>query len=291
MISVDFVDNETKHLERILTLSLNEAHTTRVAVAYLKNSGLQLIDDALVSNLRNGGKIQFLVGLGFGATDKESLLQLQTLSNEFPNLECKVFVGGEFEAAEFHPKVYYFEAGDHVEAIVGSPNLTRGGLESNIEAFVVVRADHKSDFVKQIAGYLDSLWEDPQSAAITGEVLSTYEPLTRSRYESDKRVADLWKPVTMNLTSLIGAGQTKGVRYLAYRLIPTMLTKEQVVTVAEIYDKVKARFPNLCRDEEKCNHEPNSKRPEWQHQVRWTVFTLKKEKRILRVGFDRYMLA
>ena len=290
MASVNFLHNESNHLGSFLKTQLNAAQKTRITVAYLKHSGLQLIDDALVTNLKGGGSIQFLVGLGFGMTDKESLLRLLTLSKQFPRFEGKVFTGGEYDTAEFHPKLYYFASQDRAGAIVGSSNLTKGGLETNVEALVWVSDNHESGFMKQLVEYLDDLWDDPQSTTLTPEIVSAYEPMVWSRSKSDEAVATSWRQVSTGITS-VTASQVGSVMTLACRLIPTIMPKDRGMSVPEIYEMVKNRLPELCNDDVMCPHEPDSKRPEWQHQVRWAILTLKKEKRIARVEFNSYVLA
>lgn len=65
------------------------------------------------------------VGLDFCATDTDFVDSLCDVPNAF------VF---KKSGACFHPKIYLFVSGHHVEAIVGSANFTAGGLSTNVEA-------------------------------------------------------------------------------------------------------------------------------------------------------------
>tara|TARA_R110001583_G_C5654009_1_gene409016 strand:- start:1193 stop:1654 length:462 start_codon:yes stop_codon:yes gene_type:complete len=56
-----------------------------------------------------------------------------------------------------HSKVYYFRAGRNFTAIVGSANITEGGLVSSDEASLKISGTVKDDFHGEIKSYLDDL--------------------------------------------------------------------------------------------------------------------------------------
>lgn len=56
-----------------------------------------------------------------------------------------------------HTKLYYFESGSHFNAIVGSANLTIGGLVHNDELSIAISGEVDSEEHQEISGYLDSL--------------------------------------------------------------------------------------------------------------------------------------
>lgn len=61
----------------------------------------------------------------------------------------------------FHPKVYYFQmSSNHWECIIGSANLTRGGLEWNDEVAILVTNENcdSSDFQTELFDTLDEYW-------------------------------------------------------------------------------------------------------------------------------------
>lgn len=65
-------------------------------------------------------------------TDPRALSELTELNNDTPNLKIRIFVHDQ--AVLFHPKFIWLEEDEGLRLIVGSGNLTRGGLEANWEA-------------------------------------------------------------------------------------------------------------------------------------------------------------
>jgi len=82
--------------------------------------------------------MSLLVGID-AVTNRHTLSRLQELEREHDNLSVRVFWNPT--AALFHPKVARFEYPDGRRSmIVGSGNLTPGGLHHNFEAFSVIHA-------------------------------------------------------------------------------------------------------------------------------------------------------
>lgn len=83
-------------------------------------------------------KMSLLIGLD-AITNCDTLQRLQELETEYTDLSVRVFWNPT--NALFHPKVARFEYADGRRClIVGSGNLTPGGLRQNFEAFSVVRS-------------------------------------------------------------------------------------------------------------------------------------------------------
>lgn len=109
----------------------------RFLVAFARWSGLNLLDAELQSfATRRGTAIEGAVGVDLGGTTVEALTYLAGL----PSATIKVFRSGN-PAMVFHPKVYIFEGATTWRAIVGSSNLSMGGLFSNAEASLIVDGD------------------------------------------------------------------------------------------------------------------------------------------------------
>jgi HKD family nuclease len=106
----------------------------RFAVAFARWSGLHLIDAelrAFTSRARH--RMDGFVGIDLGGTTIEALTYL----SEMPNSRIRVVRSGMSHVV-FHPKVYAFEGPKDWVVVVGSSNLTTGGLHSNIESYLVV---------------------------------------------------------------------------------------------------------------------------------------------------------
>ena len=83
--------------------------------------------------------MSLLIGLD-AITNRETLQRLRELEVEHADLRVRVFRNPT--NALFHPKVARFEYADGSRSmIVGSGNLTPGGLRQNFEAFSIVRSE------------------------------------------------------------------------------------------------------------------------------------------------------
>lgn len=96
--------------------------------------GCTLIDAELRAFISRGrNRMDGFVGIDLGGTAIEALTYL----SEMPNSRIRVVRSGMSHVV-FHPKVYAFEGPKHWAVVVGSSNLTTGGLHSNIESYLVV---------------------------------------------------------------------------------------------------------------------------------------------------------
>ena len=98
-----------------------------IVVAWARRSGVGLLYSALGESLCN---VDVVVGMANRGTSAEALALLRSLSR-------RVFVYHKHHLQTFHPKVYLFDDGQSPPSdailLVGSSNLTGGGLYQNIE--------------------------------------------------------------------------------------------------------------------------------------------------------------
>lgn len=132
------VDNSLNKLSTIINQEFLTAHEARLATAFLKQSGLQLIESSMDNCLSNGNTVEFIVGLDFRMTEAMALRNLlrKAESTDKFRLICFSFPLDNVET--FHPKLYLFRNKNRLRAIAGSSNLTRGGLKDNVELNVVL---------------------------------------------------------------------------------------------------------------------------------------------------------
>ncbi len=104
-----------------------------IIVAWARRSEVGLLYSALAEQLRN---VDVVVGMAGRGTSAEALALLRTFSR-------RVFVYHKHHRQTFHPKVYLFDSGDSPPSdaalLVGSSNLTGGGLFQNIEGNLALR--------------------------------------------------------------------------------------------------------------------------------------------------------
>jgi HKD family nuclease len=72
----------------------------------------------------------------------------------------------------FHPKVYLFRNGARVRAVVGSPNLTFGAMNRNVEASVLIDGTDSDPALAELCSFVTGAWHD--AADITPEFLYSY---------------------------------------------------------------------------------------------------------------------
>jgi HKD family nuclease len=140
-MSIKFVDNQSVKLIDILRPAIDNAHDARFAVSFVKRSGLALIRENLENCLARGGRIEFLVSLDFQITEAEAVKTLIEMANSGASIKCYSYRHtSPAESATYHPKLYILSGQSTVNLIVGSSNLTSGGLRTNAEANIMIEA-------------------------------------------------------------------------------------------------------------------------------------------------------
>lgn len=108
----------------------------RAAVAFVKRSGTKHIRSALTAFSKRASAA-ISVGIDSGGTSAEGLEDL--LAAVTPGGKLRVFHNAG--SSTFHPKVYLFKNRIAANIVVGSGNLTEGGLYTNYEAGIHLRLD------------------------------------------------------------------------------------------------------------------------------------------------------
>lgn len=127
----------------------------RFSVAYARWDGLGLISEALENFLAGGGKFEAIYGAGNGVTTPDALQYGLLLNSQFPGKTFAGFIEDEYANAIYHPKFYEFLYSDHGVALIGSANLTGGGLARNGELTVELSFKQTDAIGKQ----LQSFWK------------------------------------------------------------------------------------------------------------------------------------
>jgi hypothetical protein len=151
--SKDFVINPFKRL-------LGGASRVWLAAPYFT------IADPIVDAAKAGKLIQLLVGLN-ESTSPQALAAV----HKVPNLAVR------YLTRRFHAKIYIFDDA----AMVGSSNLTDGGLFSNREAIICLDETRDRDAVEEVRGVFLELWVSAQ--VLTPEKLNAF----RQAYMSIER--------------------------------------------------------------------------------------------------------
>lgn len=141
------LNEEQSHVKE-LCKCLKESQKAYISVAFLKMSGLSLIMDALKKFLSNNGELQIIAGQNFGLTEPEALTCLFDLLKNHSESKLYLYKAASADCI-FHPKMYLFESKKDGKIILGSANMTKGGISSNNEVSISFECKLDSEIWKQ----------------------------------------------------------------------------------------------------------------------------------------------
>ncbi len=165
-----------------------------VVVAFAKMSGVRYVEGLLHGFVSAGGRVDITVGIDMlGSTYDAAWYLMNAVA---PG--GRLLLGSAEPGATFHPKVFVFSDGAPTDpnptralrsasralVVVGSSNLTRGGLHTNDEASIVWRPElARADEASAWDCFADALapWLDSHDPSIVGRATpSRLASLTRS---------------------------------------------------------------------------------------------------------------
>jgi HKD family nuclease len=127
-----------------------------VIVAWAKERGFARVEQALKTITARGAS-RLIVGIDEGGATAQGLQRALKIFDE-------VFVFHDRAGRTFHPKVYVASGSQSATILVGSHNLTPGGVYFNYEAGVVVDADlslkEDLEFVQSVQKFIQRLMDD-----------------------------------------------------------------------------------------------------------------------------------
>lgn len=187
-MAIQLLSNLNYPIGNIINQELQNANSAKMAVAFLKYSGVQVIEQALKNCLKNNGQIEIIVGLDFKTTDPQSMHYFIQLQKQVSNL--KFYCYGDKEENKtgvvFHPKIYLFEKGRETTGIVGSTNLTRGGLLTNFEVNVVIK-EIKPLYFSQLEAIYNSIKFTDSVFSPDEEYLAGYSNVYKAFLQNEER--------------------------------------------------------------------------------------------------------
>lgn len=212
-IEVAFIGNDERTVADALNEACREATRARVAVAFAKGSGLAAV--SALEGLASRGRVELLAGVDFQLTDLAAVERF-----ERPPSEARVFLHPDPAGrVSFHPKVYLAESDEVSTALVGSSNLTAGGLNSNVESNVLVRGAPDTPLIQTIRAFHSRLWNSGFAFRLTDTFRKNYGRLQERRHlvelnlreEADfaRAQRDLRSAVVEAIASYLPAGQPR----------------------------------------------------------------------------------
>jgi superfamily II DNA or RNA helicase/HKD family nuclease len=176
---VKLVDNQhdDNSLAGLLRQFLDSASRVFVQVAYLRESGAELLHEAIEGLLARAGGLRILVGGDFAQTEPQALRYFRELKGDTEiRLVSSSGIGG------FHPKYYLFYAGDSASLVVGSSNFTAGGLRDNMELNLHVELPATHELIVGAQRIFDTLWQ--ATPPLTDERMADYVRFWKQYHES-----------------------------------------------------------------------------------------------------------
>ncbi len=133
-----------------------EYDTFTIAVAFAKSSGVLRVKEALEKFRASGGKVYVYVGIDLGVTSYEALTALQLCTDSLSVVHAE-------KSQTFHTKVYQLLGKKKGIIVVGSHNLTGGGLWSNFESSAHIPVDTSKDSDLEILKVQDDYFKSLES--------------------------------------------------------------------------------------------------------------------------------
>jgi HKD family nuclease len=148
-------------------LKANSLVRVRFSFAFARWDGLGLISESLEEFLGGGGRFECVYGAGNGITTSDALHYGLLLKARYPGRTYSGFIEDEYANALFHPKVCEFRFPKHKIVLIGSANLTGGGLVRNGETMIELSVAYSEPLAKEISGFWK--WAKAASTEVTVE--------------------------------------------------------------------------------------------------------------------------
>jgi superfamily II DNA or RNA helicase/HKD family nuclease len=149
---------------------LRDATEARIAVSFTRCSGLGLLLDPLRAALARSSDVRLLTSTYMGVTQPEALHTLLGLTG----LQSRVQRG----PVGFHAKFWWFGRGAGATCWVGSSNLTKGGLTSNVEWNLRREDATAAELTK---AQFDALWGGADVAPLDALLIDHYAAERRAQ--------------------------------------------------------------------------------------------------------------
>ncbi len=181
-------NQSTGHSSR-LTQLFERAEHFDCYVAFANSNGLELLWEPLVGALEAGMKARFVVGLNFYQTEPQALYDLLEVSESYPR-QLEFYISSGCSKLTFHPKVYAFRyPKENCRIVIGSANLTQGGLTRNIESSLLYEHTNSELATELEVGFLKL----KKAGEIETATLATIEEYARRHriYALHRKAAEL----------------------------------------------------------------------------------------------------
>lgn len=227
-----FRDNNTRWFDghdfsllHFLHHHIPQAIRIDLAVSFIMQSGLNLLENALLEALAKGCTIRILTTGYLDVTEPEALRRLLNLST---TLQMKMY---DARGRSFHPKTWLFKLANGRElAVVGSSNLSRSALLTGVEwNYKVLDSDHGWP-MQQAWQVFDEYFDSEDSKTVDSLLIDSYDARRKPREFVEHDVVPhispnpVQKEAMVALQRLREAGERKAMVIAATGLGKTFLS-------------------------------------------------------------------
>lgn len=252
-MKLQILSNLNYPIGNVIKQELENSIQARFAVAFMKYSGLKVIEDSLHKCLEKNGRVEIIAGLDFKTTDPKAIEFLINLkkSNSLLSFFCFGDKNENKTDIVFHPKIYLFNKKKETTSIVGSTNLTNGGLISNFEVNTIITED-KPLYFTQLEAIFNSVKFTPSIFEPDEEYLISYSAVfsafskNEEKARKDKGLKRVIQLIERKEKELPGTVPT--MKSLIIEAISYLTTKNEYAELQAIGDYVLKRI-----EDEKLN--------------------------------------
>ena len=179
IMNVTVVQNSERPLGHFLQNELAAADEVRIASAFLNRGGLGYVLPEMHRILEGESAINIVHGADFRITEPDAIERLMHLNSRFARMRYRLHFGWDLtQSHRFHPKMFVWtEDYRSYTAVIGSSNLTLGGLINNTEVNTILRGTVDEAPIKQTIGIFDSIIGHPDLIEPSEEFLTKYRVL------------------------------------------------------------------------------------------------------------------
>ncbi|MGC8621984.1 MAG: phospholipase D-like domain-containing protein [Caldisphaera sp.] len=164
---MQLVENDKVKLVDIVSDLIKHSTEIRLAIAFVRKSGVDLLSSELQAFRDRGGSLKLIFGEDFNLTEGLALDHLQGLG-----ADMKVYLA---KKGVYHPKIWMFKLPNKWVVVVGSSNLSKDALTNNVEASIVLEGDSSDQDISACLTAFDVLWGSDCSFPVDKNYINNYK--------------------------------------------------------------------------------------------------------------------
>lgn len=182
-LRTSFVSTADGSLLRSVRSTIETADELLICVAFMSESGVELLAKEFTEAKRRGVTPRVLVTTSFGTTDATALSRADRLG-----LQVRIY---NPSSGTFHPKLYLGRSASATRAFVGSANMTYG-LTGNVEAGLSFEGSARHSVLRSAWDWASRLWD-------ANDVVVEYPALTSRAPKAERFDATLYPLLTREI--------------------------------------------------------------------------------------------